>query len=149
MVHEEFDKFIKKPGKKVDPEASYPTVGSLHVKIKAFGKDKDEFQWSFSTTYSVLKSMGFRFVQAHATNHAILIENQFVIDLRKNFITKIRKFRQDGRTIYYFDESYCNAHHAPTRVLTDTTVKSAKDAEERGLTTGNFANFLPFQLMKI
>ena len=39
----------------------------------------------------------------------------------------------------YFDESYINAHHCPERVLTDTTIKCAKDAEEQGLTTGVYS----------
>ena len=78
--------------------------------------------------------------------HAVLIEDSFIIAWRKRYISKIRVYRSEGRTIYYLDESYINTNHAPARVLTDTTVKSAKDAEERGLSTGvYFANFLAFQ----
>ena len=29
-----------------------------------------------------------------------------------------------------------NSNHCPNDILVDTTIKSAKDAEERGLTTG-------------
>ena len=39
LIHEEFEKFEKKPrGKKEKVEASYPTIGSIHLKIKASGE---------------------------------------------------------------------------------------------------------------
>ena len=72
-MHEEFDKFIKRPGKKVDPDAIYPSMSLIHLKIKASGEASGEFQWGLTTTKTVLKSMGFRFVKSHVVNHALLI----------------------------------------------------------------------------
>ena len=136
LIHEEFSKFIKKAGKTIDSNAQYPTEELIHQKIR----DSGEFdEWSLSTTKSIINSMGFRFVRAHAVNHSALIENKFIVDWRKRFIRKIREYRNEGRNIVFFDESYVNANHCPDRVLTDTTIVSAKDAEERGLTTGMYA----------
>ena len=85
--------------------------------------------------------MGFKFQRAHAQNHAALIESPFILNLRKVYLYAIFEFKRAGRTIYYFDESYANANHCPDRILVDTTVVSAKDAEERGLCVGMyFAN---------
>ena len=78
----------------------------------------------------------FRFLRAHAINHAVLIDNSFIIQQRKKYIAAITKFRKEGRKIFYLDESYLNVNHSPARVLTDTTIKSAKDAADRGLSTG-------------
>ena len=48
----------------------------------------------------------------------------------------ITKYKREGRNIVYLDESYLNVNHSPARVLTDTTIKSAQDAADRGLSTG-------------
>ena len=130
-------------------EARYPTMESIHEKIQSLEPELPK--WSLSTTKSVLNTMGIRFVRSHAVNHAVLIEDSFIVEGRKRYITKIRKFRLEGRTIYFLDESYINTNHCPARVMTDTTIKSAKDAKERGLTTGNLANsfFSDTHIMKI
>ena len=67
-----------------------------------------------------------------------MIENPFVIAQRKRYLKTIRKYRQEGRNIVFLDESYINAHHCPSRVLSDTSIKSASDAAEKGLTTGYY-----------
>ena len=81
----------------------------------------------------------FRFVRSHAVNHAVLIEDQFIIDRRKHYVKSVQKYKAEGIHIFYLDESYIHQHHCPTRILTDTTVKSAADAAERGLTTGSYS----------
>ena len=79
-------------------------------------------------------------MKAHASNNAALIESPFVVEGRKFYLIKIFWYKKTGRVIIYFDESFVNANHCPDRILVDTTVVSAKDAEERDLTTGNLAN---------
>ena len=37
-----------------------------------------------------------------------LSENEYIINLRKHYITKIIQYKKDGRIIIYFDESYVN-----------------------------------------
>ena len=79
-------------------------------------------------------------MKAHASNNAALIESPFIVEGRKFYLIKIFWYKKSGRVIIYFDESFVNANHCPDRILVDTTVVSAKDAEERNLTTGNLAN---------
>ena len=76
-------------------------------------------------------------MKAHASNNAALIESPFIVEGRKFYLIKIFWYKKTGRVIIYFDESFVNANHCPDRILVDTTVVSAKDAEERDLTTGN------------
>ena len=76
-------------------------------------------------------------MKAHASNNAALIESPFIVEGRKFYLIKIFWYKKSGRVIIYFDESFVNANHCPDRILVDTTVVSAKDAEERDLTTGN------------
>ena len=78
----------------------------------------------------------FRFLQNHSVNHALLIESPFIIRSRENYLRKMNQYKSENRNIYFLDESYINSHYSPTKILTDTTVHSAKDAQNRGLTTG-------------
>ena len=85
--------------------------------------------------------MGFKFLKNHAHNHAALIESPYILNWRKGYLYAIFEFKKAGRRIYYFDESYENSNHTPDRILTDTTIVSAKYAEEHNYTTGMyFAN---------
>ena len=60
LVHEEFQHFVKKPGRKFDPDSDvrYPTMKILHDKIK--NCETLAFNWSLSTTRRVLVAMGFK-----------------------------------------------------------------------------------------
>ena len=69
----------------------------------------------------------FRYKRAHSINHAILIENPYIVEWRKKYIRDITRYKQAGRSIFYFDESYIHQHHCPQWVLHDTTIKSAAD----------------------
>jgi hypothetical protein len=51
-------------------------------------------------------------------------------------LRKIRQYREEGRTIYYLDETWLNAGHTTSKCWTDQSVKSAKDAFLRGLSPG-------------
>ena len=72
LVHVEFAKLNAKQS-----DARHPTMQILHDKIM---ESDLEWTWSLSTTEKVVKSMGFRFVRAHAVNHAALIGNAILIN---------------------------------------------------------------------
>ena len=94
--------------------------------------------------------MGFKFLKNHAHNHAALIESPYILSWRKGYLYAIFEFKKAGRRIYYFDESYENSNHTPDRILTDTTIISAKYAEEHNYTTGMyFANCGIFLLLSL
>ena len=46
----------------------------LHDKVVAEGAE-----WSLSTTKNMIRAMGFKFLRAHAVNHASLIENEYIV----------------------------------------------------------------------
>lgn len=48
----------------------------------------------------------------------------------------IRKFREEGRPIYFLDETWVNAGDATNRVWSDKTVQSNRDAYFQDLSTG-------------
>ena len=66
----------------------------------------------------------------------MMIESPFIINWRKKFLVTLAGYRRDGRPIYYLDESYYHQNSTRRRVWCDTTVVSAEDAAEKGLSTG-------------
>ena len=78
----------------------------------------------------------FRHKAAHSIDHAMLLDSPEIIEWRKKFIKAIRAYRRAGRQIFYLDESYIHQFHMNGKVWVDTTVTSAADANEKGLSTG-------------
>ena len=48
----------------------------------------------------------------------------------------MEQYRLEGRPICYTDETYIDPNSQPRKFVTDTTIKSAEDAKNRGLTSG-------------
>lgn len=55
---------------------------------------------------------------------------------RQKYIEDIRRYRDEGCTIYFLDETWVNAGECSSKVWIDTSVKSHTDAFLKGLTTG-------------
>ncbi|XP_056629839.1 uncharacterized protein LOC130440599 [Diorhabda sublineata] len=68
--------------------------------------------------------------------NCVLKEKNEIINWRRRFLRDIKKFEEEGRKIYYLDETWVNAGHTVNKVWTDTTILSARDAFIRGLSTG-------------
>ncbi|CAI6374522.1 unnamed protein product [Macrosiphum euphorbiae] len=91
-------------------------------------------KFSNTTLWRLLKSMGFRFTKRG--RNSALIENNEIRAWRRRYIRDIRQYREEGRPIYYIDETWVNAGDVPIRVWNDTTVTSSRAAFSQGLTTG-------------
>lgn len=65
-----------------------------------------------------------------------LKEKNDIITWRRQYLRKIRKYREDGTPIYYLDETWVNAGHTVKKVWTDTSVLTARQAFIDGLSTG-------------
>jgi len=87
-----------------------------------------------TTMYTTIKKLDFVF--AKRKRCSVLTEREDLIVWRRNYLYDIRKYRKEGRTIYYLDETWLNAGDCVDRVWMDKTVKSKHDAFEKGLTTG-------------
>lgn len=112
----------------------------MHDEVK---KSKNVPSMSVSTLYSVIYSMGIRAKQHHQIEHAMLLEDNFLINWRTTYIKRIRDYRRKGYTIFFQDESYFHQHDTPRTKWVDTTILSAKHALSEGLTTGSKTPFNP------
>ncbi|KAJ8913791.1 hypothetical protein NQ315_002697 [Exocentrus adspersus] len=55
---------------------------------------------------------------------------------RQNYLRQIRTYRDEGRPIYYLDETWLNEGHTKQTIWQDTTIRSKRQAFIEGLSTG-------------
>ncbi|KAM7287026.1 uncharacterized protein ISCGN_030720 [Ixodes scapularis] len=112
-----------------------PTVTKIReALIEALKDDEVAVEPSPSTVYRLLHDIGFE-LQKRSRN-SLLIEKDDILVWRAKYLRSILKFRAEGKAIYYLDETWVNAGHTVNKIWVDTTVRSARDAGNRGLSTG-------------
>ncbi|KAE9529194.1 hypothetical protein AGLY_011990 [Aphis glycines] len=108
-----------------------PTLAKI---IQAVQDDPGLPNLSRSSFQRLLKDMQFEYTKRN--RNSALTEREDLVLWRRQYISQIRRYRQEGRTIYYLDETWVNTGDCSSRVWVDTAVKSHKDAFLKGLTTG-------------
>ena len=107
-------------------ENSIPTIDRI---LAAVNEDPDLPNFKRTTLYKLFK------YQKRERN-SCLLERSDIVLWRRNYIRSIRKYRAEGRKIYYLDETWLNAGHTKSKVWQDKTIKTAKDAFIQGFSTG-------------
>lgn len=82
----------------------------------------------------ILKELGFEYTKRN--RNSALTEKGYLVVWRQKYIIDIRCYRNEGRTIYYLDETWVNAGEYCGKVWLDKTITSRRDAFFKGLTTG-------------
>ncbi|XP_051158574.1 uncharacterized protein LOC127279959 [Leptopilina boulardi] len=104
-------------------------------KLKAVLDDEEEFpKLCRSSIHSVLKELKFTY-QKRKRNSVLLERNDLVLWPRE-YLEKIRKYCEEGKTIYFLDETWINVGDVSSRAWYDETIVSGRQAFLRGLTTG-------------
>lgn len=104
-------------------------------KLKAhFNESEDLPNVSSATVSRMLKKIGFRY--RRRSRNAYLIEAPNIIQWRCKYLRQMREFRQQGRPIYYTDETWINAGHFKTLTCDNATVASSSQEECSVLATG-------------
>ncbi|KAE9522521.1 hypothetical protein AGLY_017086 [Aphis glycines] len=109
-------------------------VPTLKKIVQAISDDPNLPTIPRTSLQRILKELGFEYTK-RARNSA-LTERGDLIVWRQKFIIDIRRFRNEGRTIYYLDETWVNAGECCSKVWLDKTVTSHRDAFVKGLSTG-------------
>ena len=97
----------------------YPNLTSL-LKIL---RDKGVFQAGRSTLYKIVRLIGFRY-KVRTDGKRYIYEQPRIIQQRHTYLRKVRKFRAEGRSLVYLDETWLNSHAAPERVWVDEADQS-------------------------
>ncbi|CAI6371585.1 unnamed protein product [Macrosiphum euphorbiae] len=105
-------------------------------KILQVVKDDDSLpDISRMNLHRLLKFMDF--VYTKRSRNSALIEKDEIVLWRRRYLLNILKYREEGRTIYYLDETWVNAGDCTSKTWVDKTIKSPRDAFLQGLTTGS------------
>ncbi|XP_008181478.1 uncharacterized protein LOC103308943 [Acyrthosiphon pisum] len=104
------------------------------IKSSLFDKIDDLDRNGLRQKYTIKK---LDFVFEKRKRCSVLTKREDLIVQRRSYLYNIRKYRQEGRQIYYLDETCLNAGDFVDRVWKDNTVLSKHDAFNKGLTTGS------------
>jgi len=85
-----------------------------------------------TTMYNLLKDLNF--VYTKRNRNSVLSEREDLIVWRRNYLRSIKSYREEGRTLYYLDEAWCNDCSQNTCV--DNSIKSNTNAFQKELSTG-------------
>ncbi|XP_072384696.1 uncharacterized protein [Diabrotica undecimpunctata] len=66
----------------------------------------------------------------------MLLEKDEIVLWRREYLKKIKAYRNDGRKIYYLDETWVNAGHTKSKVWVNKSIVSSRQAFLDGLSTG-------------
>ncbi|XP_026815523.1 uncharacterized protein LOC113555299 [Rhopalosiphum maidis] len=109
-------------------------IPTLMKVLAVINEDSELPNLSRSGLYRLLADLNFEFTKRN--RNSALTERNDLILWRRRFIRDIRRYRNEGRTIYFLDETWVNAGECTNKVWVDNTVKSCHDAFIKGLTTG-------------
>lgn len=70
------------------------------------------------------------------SRNSVLKEKGEIVAWRRRFLRQIKKYRQEGRKLYFLDETWVNAGHTVSKVWKDSTILTPRQAFVNGLTTG-------------
>lgn len=108
-----------------------PTLDKILASIH---QDPDLPHFSRATLHRLLKDLNF--VHSKRGRNSAMIEEEEIVIWRNKYLEQIRKYREEGRTIYYLDETWINVGDVPKKTWVDKTVQSGKDAFLKDLSTG-------------
>ncbi|KAE9521448.1 hypothetical protein AGLY_018148 [Aphis glycines] len=85
--------------------------------------------------FKLLKELKFRYVK-RGRNSALTEKTELIL-WRRRYLRSIRNYREEGRHVYYLDETWVNAGDCPNYEWQDTTITSHRDAFLKGMSTGS------------
>jgi len=107
---------------------------TLYKILIAVNEDPDLHTYRRSTLRMIIRDLNF--VNVKCGRNSALIEREDIVLWRTKYIEEIRKYRSQGRSIYYLDETWVNAGDCNNRIWQYNIVTSHREAFESGLSTG-------------
>ena len=87
-----------------------------------------------STFHKLLKHLNFKWKKRGS--NSLLMDREEIVLWRREYLIKIKSYRDQNRKIYYLDETWVNAGHTTSKVWVDETVTSSRRAFLDGLSIG-------------
>ncbi|KAE9544251.1 hypothetical protein AGLY_001430 [Aphis glycines] len=108
-----------------------PTIDKI---LHAVNEDPALPDFKRTSLYSLIKKLDFVFTKRKRCS--VLTEREDLLVWRQNYLYDVRKYREEGRTVYYLDETWLNTGDCVDKVSVDQSIRSKHDAFNKGLTTG-------------
>ncbi|KAL4083710.1 hypothetical protein QTP88_029026 [Uroleucon formosanum] len=108
-----------------------PTIDKILVSVN---EDPDLPNFSRASLHRLLKDLNFEY--SKRGRNSAMIEKDEIVIWRNKYLEQLRKYRSEGRAIYYLDETWLNAGDVPNKIWVDRTIQSSRDAFLKGLSTG-------------
>ncbi|XP_049764494.1 uncharacterized protein LOC126092808 [Schistocerca cancellata] len=105
------------------------------ITVTVVNEDADLANFRRTTFYKLLREMNFIYVRR--ARDSMLIDRDDIFLWRRRYLRTINQLRDEGRPIYYLDETWVNAGHTRSYVWVDDTINSSKRAFLSGLSTGS------------
>ncbi|KAK3918054.1 Protein FAM243A, partial [Frankliniella fusca] len=105
-------------------------------RVLAVVKEDPQLPSSFTlrTMQRILRDIGFKYMKR--SRKSILLEQEELVVWRRDYLIKMKRFREQKRHIVYLDESYVNQRYTTSHAWYDTGIKSYRDVYREGLTAG-------------
>ena len=112
FAFDDFDKSVvqRTVGNIVRARHIIPTLADIQEELKI----QIGYSGGKETLRKLLKSLGFRW-RATQTNRSALMERTDVAASRIQYLRQIQKYREEGRTIVYTDETFVHTSHSAKR----------------------------------
>lgn len=107
---------------------------TLQKVLSVVAEDKSLPTLKRSSMYKLLKEL--KFVFTRRKQNSVLRDRDDLIICRRNYLKDIRQYREEGRTIYYLDETWYNVGECEQKACFSGTIKSKRDAFQKELSTG-------------
>lgn len=108
-----------------------PTIDKV---LKEVNEDAVLPSFKRSTFYKLLKHLNFKWKKRG--RNSLLMDREEIVLWRRDYLIKIKSFREQNRKIYYLDETWVNAGHTTSNVWVDETITTSRKAFLEGLSTG-------------
>ena len=99
-----------------------PTLDMVFDEVMARTEGTEyPFPYCKKTLGSLLKKLGFRYCKVD--NRTAIMESGRIVNLRYQFLTKIRKLRAEGYKVVYMDETWYDTHDTAREGWSDNSAK--------------------------
>lgn len=108
-----------------------PTVDKI---VQAAQNDENLPQLSRTTVWRILRGINFRWEKQN--RKSFLIDKPDIVCWRRGYLRSIRKYRNEGKNIFYLDETWLNEGHTVSKIWQDKNILSSRQAVMEGWSTG-------------
>lgn len=136
IIRDEFDDFhrnaVRKHVHSFWFKREIPKINNIYQLVS---NDDGLPKISRACLHRLLKIMDLTY--SKRSRNSAMTEKDEIVVWRCKYLKNILKYREEGRQLYYLDETWVNVGECSGKTWIDNTIKSHRDTFLKGLTTGS------------